>query len=275
MLSVQCPLDSIKNLSKQQTPADRRRHPHRVVKDERGAGQFADIDKLWQSCDDNDGYSIGDFTPPLWATVRVTGNAFYLDCDVWGTLWPVNTDLGWYEPVDGKRVITMFNPLSDGFDGYDHAVKLLSLQDVLTKEVETLTPETEEEFGNDPVLIFKGDIGISGGYMNIVFMQNLPSKTKHRISLVRPQDDADLYGEDGYIHLELRYNDYEDLTGLRDYGAVSYNLNSLDVTSETKGIKLKLNSEVNGEVELVFDIVTADDNTKDIRNLDLSKMRLK
>ena len=228
-----------------------------------------------QSCDDNDGYSLGDFTPPLWATVRVTGNAFYLNCDVWGTLWPVNTDLGWYEPVDGKRVITMFNPLSDGFDGYDHAVKLLSLQDVLTKEVETLTPETEEEFGNDPVLIFKGDIGISGGYMNIVFMQNLPSKIKHRISLVRPQDDADLYGEDGYIHLELRYNDYEDLTGLRDYGAVSYNLNSLDVTSETKGIKLKLNSEVNGEVELVFDIVTADDNTKDIRNLDLSKMRLK
>ena len=228
-----------------------------------------------QSCDDNAGYSIGDFTPPLWATGRVTGNAFYLDCDVWGTLWPVNTDLGWYEPVDGKRVITMFNPLSDGFDGYDHAVKLLSLQDVLTKEVETLTPETEEEFGNDPVLIFKGDIGISGGYMNIVFMQNLPSKTKYRISLVRPQDDADLYGEDGYIHLELRYNDYEDLTGLRDYGAVSYNLNSLDVTSETKGIKLKLNSEVNGEVELVFDIVTADDNTKDIRNLDLSKMRLK
>ena len=228
-----------------------------------------------QSCDDNDGYSIGDFTPPLWATVRVTGNAFYLDCDVWGTLWPVNTDLGWYEPVDGKRVITMFNPLSDGFDGYDHAVKLLSLQDVLTKEVETLTPETEEEFGNDPVLVCKGDIGISGGYMNIVFMQKLPSKTKHRISLVRPQDDADLYGEDGYIHLELRYNDYEDLTGLRDYGAVSYNLNSLDVTSETKGIKLKLNSEVNGEVELVFDIVAADDNTKDIRNLDLSKMRLK
>ena len=75
-------------------------------------------------------------------------------------------------------MITVFNPLSDEFDGYDHAVKILSLQDVLTKEVETLTPETEEEFGNDPVLIFKGDISISGGYMNIIFMQNLPSGTK-------------------------------------------------------------------------------------------------
>ncbi len=65
-----------------------------------------------QSCDDNDGYSLGDFTPPLWATVRVTGNAFYLNCDVWGTLWPVNTDIGWYDAVDGQRVITVFNPLS-------------------------------------------------------------------------------------------------------------------------------------------------------------------
>lgn len=230
---------------------------------------------LLQSCDDKDGYSVGDFTPPLWATVRVTGNAFYLDCDVWGTLWPVNTDLGWYEPVDGQRVITVFNPLSDGFQGYDHAVKLLRLQEVLTKEVETLTPETEEEFGNDPVSIFKGDIGISGGYMNVIFLQDLPAKTKHRISLVRPQDDAELYGEDGYIHLELRYNAYDDLTGRHSFGAVSYNLNSLDVTDETKGIKLKINSEVNGEVELTFDLVVSDDSDKNMQELDLSKMQLK
>lgn len=111
--------------------------------------------------------------------------------------------------------------------------------------------------------------------MNIMFMQNLPSKNKHRISLVRPQDDADLYGEDGYIHLELRYNDYDDVTGLRDYGAVSYNLNSLNVTSETKGIKLKLNSEVNDEVELTFDFKSTDDNAKDMRDVDLSKMQLR
>ena len=45
-----------------------------------------------------------------------------------------------------------------------------------------------------------------------------------------------------YIWLS-RYNDYDDLTGLRKPGAVSYNLNSLNVTSETKGIKLKINSE--------------------------------
>ena len=227
-----------------------------------------------QSCSDDDGYSLGDFTPPLWATVRTTGNAFYLDCDVWGTLWPVNTDLGWYKPAEGQRVITVFNPLYDNYEGFDHAVKLLRLQDVLTKEVETLTPETEEEFGNDPVLIYQGDISISGGYMNIFFLQNLPSETKHRISLLRPQDDRELYGDDGYIHLELRYNDYDDVTERRAYGAVSYNLGSLDVTSETKGIKLKLNSEKNGEVEVVFDKMESESNLKNVNDADVSKMLL-
>ena len=122
-----------------------------------------------QSCSDDDGYSIGDFTPPLWATVRVDGGAFYLDCDVWGTLWPVNTDMGWYAPVDGQRVITYFNPLWDDYAGYDHAVKILGIQNVLTKQVETLTPENDTEFGDDPVTIYQGDISISGGYMNIIF----------------------------------------------------------------------------------------------------------
>lgn len=229
----------------------------------------------FQSCDDNDGYSLGDFTPPLWATVRVTGNAFYLDCDVWGTVWPVNTDLGWYDAVDGQRVLTMFNPLWDNYEGFDHAVKILNLQNVLTKEVETLTPENEEELGNDPVVIYKGDISISGGYMNIFFVQNLPAKTKHRISLVRPQSDDDLYADDGYIHLELRYNDYDDLTSRGVFGAVSYNLNGLDIKPDTKGIKLKLNSEKNGEVEVTFDLESAASNAEKMKNADLSKMQLR
>ena len=229
-----------------------------------------------QSCSDDDGYSIGDFTPPLWATVRVTGNAFYLDSDVWGTLWPVNTDLGWYEAVDGQRVLTVVNPLWDNYEGYDHAVKLLRLQNVLTKGIDTLTPETEEEFGNDPVVIYQGDITSSGGYMNIFFVQNLPSKNKHRISLVRPQADEELYGEDGYIHLELRYNDFDDVTNRQAYGAVSYNLNSLDITDETKGIKLKLNSQKNGEVEVTLDLKSSDaDNVKSRSDADLSGMQLK
>lgn len=144
-----------------------------------------------------------------------------------------------------------------------------------------MTPETDEEFGNDPVTIYQGDISISGGYMNIIFLQNLPSKEKHRISLVRSQDDAEVYGEDGYVHLELRYNDYDDVTGYGNWGAVSYNLSSLNFTDATKGIKLKLNSSVNGEVEVAFDFVSSDDESDGSsekglqRSVDLSKVQLK
>lgn len=231
-----------------------------------------------QSCDDSDGgYSIGDFSYPNWATVRVEGNAFYLDSDTWGTLWPINTNMGGYLPIDGQRVVTVFNPIYDNFQGYDHAVKILNLWHALTKSVETLTPENEAEYGNDPVTIYKGDISISGGYMNIIFQQNLPNKSgnKHRISLVQRAeslvgDEAD----DGYIHLELRYNDYDDLSGFRAAGLVSYNLNKLDLDA-AKGIKLKLNSEENGEVTVTFEKQSAGDNVTKASGLDFSKMQLK
>lgn len=234
-----------------------------------------------QSCDDlDDGYSIGDFSYPNWATVRVTGNAFYLNSDTWGTLWPINTNMGWYQPVDGQRVVTIFNPIYDNYGEYDHAVKIERIWHALTKGVEPLTAENEEEYGNDPVFIYKGDITISGGYMNIIFMQNLPknSDTKHRISLVQRAEDAEVplddeAADDGYIHLELRYNDYDDLSGVRVAGLVSFNLKDLDITSETKGIKLKLNSEVNKEVEITFD--KQPDNSDKASNLDFSKMQLK
>ena len=52
-------------------------------------------------------------------------------------------------------------------------------------------------------------------------------------------------------------------------------LNSLDIPSETKGIKLKLNSEENGEVEVTFDLKTAGSNEKLTTNVDLSNMQLK
>lgn len=227
------------------------------------------------SCDDNDGYSIGDISYPNWSTVRVTGNAFYLVSDTWGTLWPVNIDLGWYQPVDGQRVLTVFNPLYDNYQGYDHAVKLLSIRNALTKTVETMPSGGENDYGNDPLFIYKGDISIGGGYLNVIFQQNLPknSQTKHRISLVQSTENQ--YTSDGYIHLELRYNDYDDLSGYRAMALVSFNLSTLNLDAETiKGVKLKLNSEVNGEVELTFN----KKEKAELRNLDgedFTKMQLK
>ena len=47
-----------------------------------------------------------------------------------------------------------------------------------------MTVENEEEFGNDPILIYQGDMWLGGKFLNIIFRQNLPRSEKHRISLV-------------------------------------------------------------------------------------------
>lgn len=207
-----------------------------------------------QSCDDNDGYSLGDIAVD-WATVRVVGGDTYsLNADRWGTLWPAATAIPFYKPIDGQRVIIYFNPLYDNYEGYDHAVKVEHNYNVLTKQVEDLTAENESEFGNDPVWVNKDMMWIGGGYLNVIFRQNLPVKEKHLVSLVRDKWATAAEGEDdGYIHLEFRYNTYDDVTARQANGAVSFNLNSLDLTGK-KGIKVKLNSVKDGETEVVFNL---------------------
>lgn len=202
------------------------------------------------SCDDNDGYSIGDIGSD-WATVHVISNGSYsLTGDSWGTLWSAAASLPWYNPVDGQRVIAYFNPLYDNFQGYDHAVKVESIYNVLTKSVEDLTAANAQDYGNDSILIYKSNMWVGGGYLNIVFRQNLPAHNFHRISLVR--NTTVQQPDDGYIHLECRYNTYKDVTNYWADAAVSFNLKSLDLNNK-KGFIVTLNSIVNGKVEVTFD----------------------
>lgn len=235
---------------------------------------LAIVGLTFHSCDNYDGYSIGDFAAD-WATVNVKGTHVYdFTGDTWGELWPAATDFPGYSPIDGQRVILYFNPLYDNYPtGYDCSVKVLGVREILTKQVEELTAENEEEYGNDPVSIFKGNMWISnGGYLNIIFNQDLPAKVKHRVSLVK--NTTVTPADDGYIHLEYRYNTYGDTTDYWVYGAVSFNLNSLDITSETKGVKIKINSADNGETEITFDLKKGS-APEELSKMDFSKMEIK
>jgi hypothetical protein len=225
---------------------------------------------MLQACSNEDGHSLGDIVVD-WATVRVEDNTFYLQGDGVGSLWLVNTNLGFYRPVDGQRILAYYNPLYDNFEGYDQAVRLLDFREALTKQTDELTEENAAELGNDPILIYKGDMGFGGGYMNLIFYQNLPKdlSTKHRISLVEVKTDTD----DGYVHLKLLYNTYGDKSGRYVAGLVSFNLDKLEIPDNTKGFKVQLNSEENGEVEVTFDRRQAN-QTINAEGLEFSKMQL-
>ena len=131
--------------------------------------------------------------------------------------------------------------------------------------VVTIPAENEEEFGNDPILIYQGDMWLGGKFLNIIFHQYLPRSEKHRISLVQNKIEPEApetpealnVDEDGYIHLELRYNTYDDVTGYRGWGRVSYNLEEFYPTAkdaaetEFKGFKVTINSKENGEGRVI------------------------
>ena len=83
--------------------------------------------------------------------------------------------------------------------------------------------------------------------LNIIFRQNLPRSEKHRISLVEnkiatepgePETPETLsIGEDGYVHLELRYNTYDDVT---DYwGGDEFPIIWKSSTRHPKKVKLR------------------------------------
>ena len=231
---------------------------------------------MLQSCDD-DGYSIGDLGWD-WATVRTTGGGgYYLEGDRWGIIDPVTTSIPWYKPVDGERVVTFFNPLADMENKEGVQVKMEGIQEVLTKEVEDMTADNEKEFGNDPIVIYEGDMWLGGKYLNIIFAQNIPHSEKHRISLVENKiETVTPIESDGYVHLELRYNTYNDVTDYWGWGRVSYNLEKYypsveprDDVATFKGFKVKINSDENGERVLVLDLkhpVAVPEKAKDIHS---------
>ena len=57
-------------------------------------------------------------------------------------------------------------------------------------------------------------------------------------------------------------------------GAVSFNLKSLKITSETKGIKVKINSAKNGEKEVSFDLKETPSQVG-LSQMDFSQMEIK
>ena len=92
----------------------------------------------------------------------------------------------------------------------------------------------------------------------------MPRSEKHRISLVQNKIEPEApetpealnVDEDGYIHLELRYNTYDDVTGYRGWGRVSYNLEKFfptekDAESTMKGFKVTINSREHGEGRVI------------------------
>lgn len=213
------------------------------------------------SCDDDDGYSLGNFVARI-ATVKIESGVSYIQADDQTTLLPIAGYFPSSRLVDGERIAINYTLLYDNFQGYDHAIKVNNFYKVLTKPVELIeTEEDDKKYGDDVVWVY--DMWIGGNYLNVHYAYPYPLSERHRVSLVK--NEWTETEDDGYVHLEYRYNaqgdlDNPEVQNLMFFSFVSFNLSSIDLPVDSKGLKIKINSAKNGHKILTFERSQAEDN---------------
>ncbi|MDD3358401.1 MAG: NigD-like protein [Parabacteroides sp.] len=176
---------------------------------------------VFNSClSDDDDYSLGNYWISIATVEPLTDNNYSLILDDGTKLWPAATNYPGYSPKDDQRALVNYTILSDSVQGYDHYIKVNSIQNILTKSIASLTSTNDADFGNDPVKII--NMWVGGGYLNVQFGFNYGGAKPHFINLVRDTTQT----SDPKI-LEFRHNAYDDQAMVAKEGLVAFNLSSL------------------------------------------------
>jgi hypothetical protein len=200
---------------------------------------------MLNSCMKDEGYSLDDAWYSI-ATVRPldSSTSYWMTLDSGTSLWPVATDVPGFQPKEKQRAFVIYTLLSDAFQGYDHAVKILDIKGILTKQIaKDLWEENDETYGTDPVEI--SEMWIGDGYLNIKFEFNYGGDEVHFINLMKNESvrNPELGNESARMpHMyEFRHNAYNDSERSKRKGIVAFDLSSVD----TQGVDVELTIAVN------------------------------
>lgn len=189
----------------------------------------------FQSCLDDDGYSLGDFRVAMATVESDSGNSsHYFRLDNGTTLWPADGYYVGHNLDDGQRVILNYTILSDELKNFDHFIKVNDIDIVLTKDIaEDKMEENDAIYGTDPVEL--KHMWVGNGFLSIYFRAQYSGQVKHFVNLVR---NDRIETTDGSIYLEFRHNAYDDSPYYSATGPVCFDLTSLQATE--KPIKLTI-----------------------------------
>lgn len=190
---------------------------------------------LLNSCLDNDGYSLGDIWYSL-ATVNPSdnGRTYSLTLDDGKTLWPAATQVPHYKPKANQRALVYYTILSDSFQGYNHAVQVRDIQNILTKPfVDRFNPDSLDViYGKDPLKIM--DMWMGDGYLNVQFGFNFGGTKRHYINLIHRPDKSNAYT------FELRHHAYGDPQRYGRKGIVAFDLSKLKLDGKEPTLIIKV-----------------------------------
>lgn len=210
---------------------------------------------MLQSCLNDDDENRG--TRFTIGTIEVIGEKeYFFNLDDGDKMYPSDTTyIHNYTVENNQRVFIHFLPLEEDIPGYDYNVKLIQLENILTKDIIPLTEETADSIGNDR--INATSLWITGNYLNIehqFFHSNNPDK-KHMLNLVINETAETPDPEDEYFTLEFRRNAYNDEQRTPGWGIVSFRLDKIakQLTGK-KGLKIIVNTIYDGKQTYTIDL---------------------
>lgn len=192
---------------------------------------------VFASCDD-DGYSLDKYWESMVTVNKIGDNTYDFTLDDGKKLWiaaPVGLNL---KPKYDRAIIN-YTILSDEFEGYDHAVKLNGIYDVLTKGVIYISPDNKAEqdsIGYDPIKVH--GIWEGGDYLNIFFGINTGGTISHMLNLVSAEPDKSV--NEDIVKLEFRHNKMTDPELYPANGYVSFSLAPYKIAGREK-ITIEIN----------------------------------
>lgn len=210
--------------------------------------------------DDDDGYSLDNYwtgmatvvAPETTQPFMVGNETFSLTLDNGQTLWPaaINTYLYGYSIKNAGRVVANFTLLSGEKDGYSHYIRLNSLRNVLTKQIDTLsvsTPENSVLRGTAPINM--ADVWIGDGYVNIIFDYLGSPYTTHYINLIVNELSTTANPENGLWTLQFVHDANKDTGRYPFRGIVSFKIPD-NLQTDVNKIKISA-KDYDGETESV------------------------
>lgn len=200
------------------------------------------------SCDTDGEYTIGDIYPSALVTVKPypDNSRCFFQLDNTTTLYPVNiTGL----PYGNKPVRALINYLAidDDPKDCDRAVRVVWMDEILTKQPVQHGNLTQEFLGNDPLEIVKDWVTlVEDGFLTLRF-RTLTSGigVTHTLNLVVGANPENPY------EVRLRHNAGEDTSGYMADGLVAFDLSSLPKSDNP-----------NQKIKLVWDSFTGEKSTE-------------
>ena len=196
-------------------------------------------------------------------------DAPYFVLDNGEKLWVVQNAVPYRDLKAGERIFGNYSLLETGESGFAYNIRLNDYTMVPVQDIIGLNPDNVDSIGNTKVQI--KNMWPSPEYLNVHFMLNFPNPQRPILNLV--VNEMIPLVDDGYAHLELRYNN-NGSQGRLVSGLVSFRLGDYSPENdELKGLKILVNP-VGGEVKTyTFSYPLTDKETPNFNPLDLAELK--